>query len=516
MAGWIGTERGGWRRVLARSMASSRSVVQGQEGVETEAAGADVRGDVEEPVADGLGCGSLERAGEADAPGPAEQVVGGEGELHPAVVVGGAVEREAGEPAGFGVSDDLLGPAPAAVPQIEGGESSPGVSVMNARRRESPGGHPAAIAAPNVVPVGSVAMEGADMAPSMTSTTRTRTGRRIAAVAAAIFAVVSLAMPAPAGAEPRPEHRHQPPQPPQPQPPQPGSGSETPAQGFTGGGQGYLLDDGRFRQIAVPGATGTLPFGNNNRGQIVGFYDDAHGRTHGFLWDRGRFRTIDAPQATGTTPDGLSGSGAYDINDRGQIVGVYVGRDDRLHGYLWDRGRFRTIDAPGATDSNVFGINNRGQMTLQASSPDELSLNFLLDDGEFTRIKVSGAEFTLVHKIDNRGQVVGVYIRDGVQYGFTLNRGRYRTVEFRGADATGLNASNGRGQIVGYYIDGDLADPNAVVHGAVLDRGRLRLFDAPGLSAGQAATSAYDVNDRGQIVGGRLPQAAAAAAAAAS
>jgi probable HAF family extracellular repeat protein len=68
--------------------------------------------------------------------------------------------------------------------------------------------------------------------------------------------------------------------------------------GFTGGGQGYLLDDGRFRRIEVPGATGTLPFGINNRGQIVGIFDDANGRSHGFLWERGRFRTIDAPRAT--------------------------------------------------------------------------------------------------------------------------------------------------------------------------------------------------------------------------
>ena len=44
-----------------------------------------------------------------------------------------------------------------------------------------------------------------------------------------------------------------------------------------------------------------MPTGLNNRGQVVGAYVDAAGRTHGFLLDRGRY------------------------NDRGQVVGFYVG-----------------------------------------------------------------------------------------------------------------------------------------------------------------------------------------------
>jgi hypothetical protein len=92
-----------------------------------------VGGDVQEPVADGLGGGSPQGAGEADAPGPAQQVVGAETVLHPAVVVGGAVEGQAVEPAGFGVPDDLLGSAPPAVPsRSRAARSSLGVSVVNA------------------------------------------------------------------------------------------------------------------------------------------------------------------------------------------------------------------------------------------------------------------------------------------------------------------------------------------------------------------------------------------------
>ena len=119
---------------------------------------------------------------------------------------------------------------------------------------------------------------------------------------------------------------------------------------------------------------------------------------------------------------------------------------------------------------------------------------------------------TLVHKIDDRGQVVGVYLDDaGDQLGFTLNRGRYHSIEFPGTTVTGVNASNTRGQIVGYIEEGDPAQPT--VRGAILHRGRLTTFDAPGPPAGPAATSAYDINDRGQIVGAKLPAPDATAAA---
>lgn len=56
--------------------------------------------------------------------------------------------------------------------------------------------------------------------------------------------------------------------------------------------------------------TGAL--GINHRGQITGSYDDAAGRHHGFVLQRGRFTTIDAPGRTVTD--------AWGINDRGEIV----------------------------------------------------------------------------------------------------------------------------------------------------------------------------------------------------
>jgi probable HAF family extracellular repeat protein len=260
----------------------------------------------------------------------------------------------------------------------------------------------------------------------------------------------------------------------------------------------------------VPDATGTLPFGINDRGQIVGIYDDEQGRSHGFVFERGRYRTIDHPEASGTdAATGLSGTGLVSVNKRGQAVGSYVGPDNHQHGFLYDlkRDRFRPFpDAPGATDTGPFGINDRGQITVQAASPKEPLLMFLYDDGEFTPIEFPDAVSTTVHKIDNRGQAVGGYGDSaGNSHGFTFRDGRYRTLDFSGADNSVLNDSNTRGQLVGNVIEGDLAQPTAI-HGALLSRGKLTTFDYPGPLPESAGTTAYDINNRGQIVGAQIPR----------
>jgi hypothetical protein len=48
---------------------------------------------------------------------------------------------------------------------------------------------------------------------------------------------------------------------------------------------GFLLNhDGAFTRIDVPNSRGTLAFGINPRGDIVGSYHDASGKQRGFLW----------------------------------------------------------------------------------------------------------------------------------------------------------------------------------------------------------------------------------------
>ena len=70
----------------------------------------------------------------------------------------------------------------------------------------------------------------------------------------------------------------------------------------------------------------TQVLGVNRRGVVVGSFEDGKGRTHGFVWDHGRLRTVDAPHATTTVVNGLS--------DNGRIVGFFEDASGATKGFL--------------------------------------------------------------------------------------------------------------------------------------------------------------------------------------
>jgi probable HAF family extracellular repeat protein len=219
-----------------------------------------------------------------------------------------------------------------------------------------------------------------------------------------------------------------------------------------GAARGYLLDKGgRFTKINPPGAKGTQPQGINNRGQIVGKYSTTTGavsdngaQVRGFLLDRGRYLRLDFP--------GSVTSQALDINDRGQIVGEYQDANGRFHGYLWERGRFRTLPTGAA-----LGINNRAQVVGQYLDTGGRLHGFLWERGRLVTIDVPGALQATAEGLNDRGQVVGARFNDldltGAR-GFLLAKGvkgPFTSISFPGAPRTLASGINDRGQIVGFY-----------------------------------------------------------------
>lgn len=79
----------------------------------------------------------------------------------------------------------------------------------------------------------------------------------------------------------------------------------------------YILQDGVAMPFDYPGATLTQAWDVNARGDVVGVYRDTAGRIHGFLRSaQGEFTSIDVPNATLTR--------AFGINTSGDIVGTYI------------------------------------------------------------------------------------------------------------------------------------------------------------------------------------------------
>ena len=81
-------------------------------------------------------------------------------------------------------------------------------------------------------------------------------------------------------------------------------------------GEGYIIDDGEFKPFLVPGSSSTAAWDVNPRGDVVGVFSDARG-VHGFvLIDDVEYVTIDVPGATATR--------VFGINARGDLVGTYA------------------------------------------------------------------------------------------------------------------------------------------------------------------------------------------------
>ena len=164
---------------------------------------------------------------------------------------------------------------------------------------------------------------------------------------------------------------------------------------------------GRFIDVVVPGSVVTGPLKINDRRQVVGIYVDEAGSVHGFLWDDGEFSTIDVPRATGTAVLG--------INNRGQMVGSYIDADGAYHGFLRERnGRVVTLpEAPGAQPAmggtQPSAINDRGQIVGLASDARGGSRGFLLERGVLTMLDGRGAVYTRALDISNGGEIVGDY-----------------------------------------------------------------------------------------------------------
>jgi uncharacterized membrane protein len=238
-------------------------------------------------------------------------------------------------------------------------------------------------------------------------------------------------------------------------------------------------------------------------GQETGDEDGAPANTfHAFLLDGGEFTTIDPPGATGALTFATS------INDHGQIVGYYLDACGTLHGFLRDKkGVFTTIDHPdGPLGTATFDINNRGQIVGVYADAEPAGHGFLLDNGVFTTIDPPGTSLTEAVGINGRGKIVGFYLdAEGTIHGFLRDRGRgarrdqgvFTTIDLPGALATTADDINSRGQIVGTYSETSNTRPLNTPRAYLLDDGAFTLIDA----FGAESTAIGRINDRGEFVG---------------
>jgi hypothetical protein len=123
-------------------------------------------------------------------------------------------------------------------------------------------------------------------------------------------------------------------------------------------GYAYNINTGRFKLIAVPGATSLTATAVNYWGTVAGFYTNAKGTVDAF------YRTHSNKVVTLAVP-GASMTQAFGLNDNNEVVGAYTtgtGNNAVSHGFTWQNGKFTTVNYPQASSTAINGVNNEGDI----------------------------------------------------------------------------------------------------------------------------------------------------------
>jgi probable HAF family extracellular repeat protein len=178
----------------------------------------------------------------------------------------------------------------------------------------------------------------------------------------------------------------------------------------------FLLSKGSMVSLlsAVPGVDASYAYGINDSGQVVGFeYNYSVPGTSPdfpFLYTAGSVVDLGAlPGATATDPSAYAYSYATGINDIGQVTGNSLGVNWE-HAFLYSGGSMADLGTlPGGGASGAYGINNDGQVVgysyvsgLSTEHAFVYSGGVMIDLGT-----LPGNSSSLGVGVNDAGQVVG-------------------------------------------------------------------------------------------------------------
>lgn len=227
-----------------------------------------------------------------------------------------------------------------------------------------------------------------------------------------------------------------------------------------------IIDRGAMVDLGGFGGPLADANGINSAGQVVGVSNDRSGADHAFLWAPARAGAANGHMYDLGIPPGAAGTAAYAINSGGTVTGVYLDADYISHAFVWrpatPNGSSGTmialVELPGASGSGAQAINEDG---LIAGSIELAggSHAFIYDTAMHDLGTLAGGHNTWAYGINSSGQIVGL--------GDTAVRSNVHAF---------------------IYANGTMTDLN-------------KLLTGPAKASGVVLTTAYGINDAGQIVG---------------
>lgn len=228
------------------------------------------------------------------------------------------------------------------------------------------------------------------------------------------------------------------------------------------------VDDGTMYDLGGFGGSFSSSNGINASGEITGYSQLPDGYDHAFLWVPGKPGGVKGKMYNLGTLPGQPSSVGEAINDTGTIAGETLDTNFISHAMIWQPGTVNGTsgvmtalpEPPGTQSSGALGINDGGQVVGQLQTADGQLHAYVYDGGVMTDLgTLPGGSFSAAYSINASGLAVG--------YAETAVRGNDHAVAFTGGRVIDLNS----------FLPGSAK------------------------SAGVVLTTAYGVNDAGQIVG---------------
>ena len=116
----------------------------------------------------------------------------------------------------------------------------------------------------------------------------------------------------------------------------------------------FILRDGKYTTIDVKGATLTGANFVTDDGDYGGDILTPRGQTFGFTSVGGTVTAYVVPNAVATFVDGL-GAGK-------EVVGTYLGTDNRYHGFIFVNGSYFTLDVPSEGSTTILQVNEKSTL----------------------------------------------------------------------------------------------------------------------------------------------------------